>query len=231
MSITMSEGQLHDAFYTQYAGDTNRDDIGTSKCMHCLFRHNCKSVPRGCPFVDDRTPMNRLSFKLFDTRDDAPEINYDCGWLIPDEGDPVAKMPDELPGLVVVTASTGMTRTRPFDSGIGAYHILPMRGEPYNVFLDRVDRLVTQVTESIQGITSVEDRMRAIIKGMGLSDDFKEKYGGDLRFLMDDVWPGMTMSEIVDMYDHRGGLSIREYLSKIKKITRKRQQEGRDESR
>ena len=229
--IMMSQEQLHDAFYTQYVEDTNRDDIGTSKCMHCLFRHNCRSVPRGCPFVDDRTPMNRLSFEMSDIRGNTSDIKYDCGWLLPDEGDPVAKMPDELPDLVGITASTRMTRTRPFDSGVGAYHILPMRGELYNAFLDRVDKLVTQVTESLHGVTSVEDRMRTIIKGMGLSNDLKEKYCDNLHFLMDDIWPGMTMSEVVNMYDNKGGLSIRECLSEIKKITRKEQQEGRDEPR
>lgn len=205
-----AKGLGHDyvqSFLGRWFEDWSREDIGTSKCLHCMFRRNCHHVPRGCTFIDDRTPVWRTSFDIWESNGwrACRILSYDCGFLLgEDESSVVVKMPDEF--TFALTPARTVYLAVPFSRGFSPMRVAPRRGETYEEFTRRVDADLQEIRlllEKDMLTGSPGSKVRMIIEKMGHGEELRELYNNDVEFMASDYWPGMTFDDIVDMYGKR----------------------------
>ena len=211
---------------SRFSRDSNRSDVGTSKCMHCVFRHDCMLVPNQCPFLDDRTPEHKLSME-FSCRGERGM--YDCGWLhMPSIGHVVVLVKD-LGQYMSLDKGALINRRAPFSCDLCVHRAVPKPGETYEAYTDRVERAMAVLrSEMTDDGKSIMARMKDIVRAIGKEDLLRDAYEGDIRFFTSDYWPGMTMDEIIRMYGASREPTDRDYLKNRRRLE-KEAEHGKDD--
>lgn len=201
----------------RFKDDRVRTDVGTGKCLHCLFRRNCGLSPSACAFLDGGLPVRKLAFVVFDTLKRERIYEYDCGWVSENgELNDTAVMPDEI-DVMMGPGRTAWAIT-PFSLGRSPFRAVPRRGETREAF----DRRVSAVVEKVR---TMDDhgkpltRLRRLFTKLGKDGELHDNYCDDVMFMAGDYWPGMSPEEILAMYTSSGcDVTPREYLSNRRRL-------------
>ena len=200
----------------QFSNDTRRDDVGTSKCLHCTFNRDCAMAPNYCAFVDDRTPMHRLSFSLVT---DNSKTVYDCGWLVLENVGPLAVPPSDLGQYIRIKQDMMFFNYKPFSLNLCIHMAVPKPGESMDEYRERVETAISLLSNrSDDNKLSETQMLKNIVKAIGKENDLKEIYDNNIRFFADDYWPGSTFKEILAMYYEKSAISDREYLANRRRL-------------
>lgn len=208
----------------EFSRDCRRDDVGTSKCMHCLFNRHCYLCPNCCCFIDDRTPVHRLSFYVYNKSiaESRPEFVYDCGWLVPYGGSPnndtLPVMPDEITDLLTLDDKYIISLTAPFNMRFSPFHAVPKKTETYGRMMERVMSVIRILENDELKDLDVDKKIKKIIQLSGHTEELKTTYGDDLDFFLEDYWPGQTKEEIVKVYFKPKEVTIEEYMKSRRKL-------------
>lgn len=209
----MTRQEILGRMIVRFKEDSNRDDVGTGKCMHCIFRRDCTRVPNNCPFIDDRTPMHVISFAVYECAEEV--VKYDCGWLVFPGGEKVSVKPADLGQYIRLTENSAIGKREPFSMGICLHRAVPRPGETFENYARRVNEAFDRLQESLENKDiPLEKKMRGIIRAAGKESDLKELYEDDMGFFVSDYWPGKTMQEVVNMYTNTENASDIDYLVK-----------------